>query len=126
MVNKIDLPQAEPERVKLEIEEMVGINANDAPLVSAKTGEGIEILLEKLVNDIPSPEGDPNASLQALIVDSWFDSYLGVVSLIRIKNGSIKKGQKFQIQSNGQCHTCLLYTSPSPRDATLSRMPSSA
>ena len=105
MVNKIDLPQAEPERVKLEIEEMVGINANDAPLVSAKTGEGIEILLEKLVNDIPSPEGDPNASLQALIVDSWFDSYLGVVSLIRIKNGSIKKGQKFQIHSNGQSHT---------------------
>ena len=105
VVNKIDLPQAEPERVKLEIEEMVGINANDAPLVSAKTGEGIEILLEKLVNDIPSPEGDPNASLQALIVDSWFDSYLGVVSLIRIKNGSIKKGQKFEIHSNGQSHT---------------------
>ena len=88
VVNKIDLPQAEPERVKLEIEEMVGINANDAPLVSAKTGEGIEILLEKLVNDIPCPEGDPNASLQALIVDSWFDSYLGVVSLIRIKTVS--------------------------------------
>ena len=103
VINKIDLPQAEPERVKLEIEEMVGINASEAPLVSAKTGVGIDDLLEKLVDEIPGPEGDPNAKLQALIVDSWFDSYLGVVSLIRIKNGTIKKGQKFQI--------CLLYTS---------------
>ena len=104
VINKIDLPQAEPERVKLEIEEMVGINAIEAPLVSAKTGEGIEHLLDKLVSEIPSPQGDPKASLQALIIDSWFDSYLGVVSLIRIKNGTIKSGQKFQIHSNGQTH----------------------
>ena len=104
VINKIDLPQAEPDRVKLEIEEMVGINASEAPQVSAKTGEGIEILLDKLVSDIPSPEGDPDASLQALIIDSWFDSYLGVVSLIRIKNGSIEKGQKFKIHSNRQSH----------------------
>ena len=104
VINKIDLPQAEPERVKTEIEEIVGINAHDAPLVSAKTGEGIENLLDKLVNKIPSPVGDPNSKLQALIVDSWFDSYLGVVSLIRIKNGTIKKGQKFKIFSNGQSH----------------------
>ena len=104
VINKIDLPQAEPERVKLEIEEMVGINASEAPLVSAKTGVGIDDLLEKLVDEIPGPEGNPNAKLQALIVDSWFDSYLGVVSLIRIKNGTIKKGQKFQIHSNGQSH----------------------
>ena len=104
VINKIDLLQAEPERVKLEIEEMVGINASEAPLVSAKTGVGIDDLLEKLVVEIPCPEGDPNAKLQALIVDSWFDSYLGVVSLIRIKNGTIKKGQKFQIHSNGQSH----------------------
>ena len=104
VINKIDLPQAEPERVKTEIEEIVGINANNAPLVSAKTGEGIENLLDKLVNKIPSPVGDPNSKLQALIVDSWFDSYLGVVSLIRIKNGTIKKGQKFKIFSNGQSH----------------------
>ena len=83
---------------------MVGINASDAPLVSAKTGEGIKILLDKLVTDIPAPTGDKNKKLQALIVDSWFDSYLGVVSLIRIMNGSIKKGQKFQIFSNGQSH----------------------
>ena len=104
VINKIDLPQAEPDRVKSEIEEMVGINASEAPQVSAKTGEGIEILLDKLVSDIPSPEGDPDASLQALIIDSWFDSYLGVVSLIRIKNGSIEKGQKFKIHSNRQSH----------------------
>ena len=104
VINKIDLPQAEPDRVKSEIEEMVGINAFDAPMVSAKTGEGVETLLDKLVSDIPSPEGDPKAQLQALIVDSWFDSYLGVVSLIRIKNGTIKKGQKFQIHSNNQSH----------------------
>jgi GTP-binding protein LepA len=104
VINKIDLPQAEPERVKLEIEEMVGINAIEAPLVSAKTGEGIEDLLDKLISDIPRPQGDPKASLQALIIDSWFDSYLGVVSLIRIKNGTIKSGQKFQIHSTGQTH----------------------
>ena len=104
VINKIDLPQAEPDRVKSEVEEMVGINAFDAPMVSAKTGEGVETLLDKLVSDIPSPEGDSKAQLQALIVDSWFDSYLGVVSLIRIKNGTIKKGQKFQIHSNNQSH----------------------
>jgi len=105
VINKIDLPQAEPDRVKLEIEEMVGINAAEAPLVSAKTGEGVENLLVQLVSKIPSPSGDPNSSLQALIIDSWFDSYLGVVSLIRIKNGTIKSGQKFQIHSTGQTHT---------------------
>ena len=104
VINKIDLPQAEPDRVKNEVEEMVGINASDAPLVSAKTGEGIKTLLNKLVTDIPPPIGDKNKKLQALIIDSWFDSYLGVVSLIRIKNGSIKKGQKFKIFSNGQSH----------------------
>ena len=104
VINKIDLPQAEPERVKLEIEEMVGINATEAPLVSAKTGEGVENLLDQLVTNIPSPVGDPNANLQALIVDSWFDSYLGIVSLIRIKNGTLKVGQKFEIHSTGQTH----------------------
>ena len=104
VINKIDLPQSEPERVKQEIEDMIGINASSAPLVSAKTGVGIEDLLDMLVLDIPPPEGDPSAPLQALIVDSWFDSYLGVVSLIRIKNGTIKTGQKFKIYSTGQNH----------------------
>jgi len=104
VINKIDLPQAEPDRVKQEIEDMIGINAISAPLVSAKTGVGIEDLLDVLISDIPSPEGDPDAPLQALIVDSWFDSYLGVVSLIRIKNGSLSSGQKFKIHSTGLSH----------------------
>ncbi len=104
VINKIDLPQSEPERVKKEIEDMIGINADSAPLVSAKTGEGIEDLLNMLVSDIPPPEGDPSAPLQALIVDSWFDAYQGVVSLIRIKNGTIKTGQKFKIYSTGHSH----------------------
>ena len=104
VINKIDLPQAEPDRVKQEIEDMIGINAISAPLVSAKTGVGIEDLLDMLISDIPSPEGDPEAPLQALIVDSWFDSYLGVVSLIRIKNGSLSSGQKFKIHSTGLSH----------------------
>ena len=104
VINKIDLPQSEPERVKQEIEDMLGINAASAPLVSAKTGVGIEDLLDMLISDIPSPDGDPEAPLQALIVDSWFDSYLGVVSLIRIKNGSLSSGQKFKIHSTGLTH----------------------
>ena len=83
---------------------MVGINASEAPLVSAKTGDGIETLLDTLVSKIPYPKGDPDSDLQALIIDSWFDSYLGVVSLIRIKNGSIKTGQKFKIHSTGHTH----------------------
>ena len=104
VINKIDLPQAEPDRVKTEIEEMVGINASESPLVSAKTGEGIESLLEMLISEIPAPEGNPSHDLQALIVDSWFDSYLGVVSLVRVKNGRINAGQKFKIHSTGQTY----------------------
>ena len=104
VINKIDLPQSEPDTVKKEIEDMIGINADSSPLVSAKTGEGIEGLLDMLITDIPSPKGNPDSPLQALIIDSWFDSYLGVVSLVRIKNGSIKTGQKFKIYSTGQSH----------------------
>tara|TARA_B100000963_G_scaffold361654_1_gene398465 strand:- start:1780 stop:3567 length:1788 start_codon:yes stop_codon:yes gene_type:complete len=104
VINKIDLPQAEPDRVINEIEEIVGINAFDAPLVSAKTGEGIKELLDMLVEKIPAPKQDFNTKLQALIIDSWFDSYLGVVSLIRVINGSIKKGQKFEIFTTGNSH----------------------
>ena len=104
VINKIDLPQAEPERVEKEIEDMIGINASDAPHVSAKTGIGIESLLDVFISDIPSPEGMIESPLKALIIDSWFDSYLGVVSLIRIKDGTIKKGQKFKIHSTGDTH----------------------
>ncbi len=104
VLNKIDLPQADPERVIKEIEEIIGIEAQDALGVSAKMGIGIVELLEKIITDIPAPEGDPTAPLQALIIDSWFDSYLGVVSLVRVKNGLLKVGDKMQVMSTGRNH----------------------
>lgn len=104
VLNKIDLPQAEPERVSEEIEDIIGIEATDAVQVSAKTGIGIEDALEAIVQRIPAPEGDPDAPLQALIMDSWFDAYLGVVSLVRIKHGQLKKGDKITMMSTGQVH----------------------
>ncbi|WP_144210174.1 translation elongation factor 4 [Shewanella donghaensis] len=102
ILNKIDLPQADPDRVAAEIEDIVGIDAMEAVRCSAKTGIGIEDVLEVIVSDIPPPEGDLDAPLQALIIDSWFDSYLGVVSLVRIKHGILKKGDKFKVMSTGQ------------------------
>ena len=104
VLNKIDLPQVEPERVAEEIEDIIGIEAIDAPRVSAKSGIGIEELLTHLVDNIPAPTGDPDAPLQALIIDSWFDNYLGVVSLVRIKNGALKKNDKIYIKSTGLSH----------------------
>ncbi|WP_456404293.1 translation elongation factor 4 [Thiolapillus sp.] len=104
VLNKIDLPSAEPERVITEIEEIIGIEAEDALRVSAKTGLGIEELLESLVERIPPPSGDPDAPLQALIIDSWFDPYVGVISLIRVMNGSIKRRDKFVIMSTGRTY----------------------
>ncbi len=104
VLNKIDLPQADAPRVIKEIEEIIGLEAEDAVRVSAKQGIGIDELLERLVRDIPPPVGDPNAPLQALIIDSWFDSYLGVVSLVRVKNGTIKFGEKMQIMSTGRSY----------------------
>lgn len=102
VLNKIDLPAAEPERVAEEIEDIVGIDAVDAVRCSAKTGLGVDLVLEEIVAKIPAPEGDPDAPLQALIIDSWFDSYLGVVSLVRIKNGSLNKNDKIKVMSTGQ------------------------
>ena len=102
ILNKIDLPAADPERVAEEIEEIVGIDAMEATRCSAKTGLGIEEVLENIVSAIPAPEGDENAPLQALIIDSWFDNYLGVVSLVRIKNGVLKKNDKIKVMSTGQ------------------------
>ncbi|TNH07890.1 translation elongation factor 4 [Testudinibacter sp. TR-2022] len=101
ILNKIDLPAADPERVAEEIEDIVGIEAADAVRCSAKTGVGIEDVLEVIVKEIPPPEGDPDAPLQALIIDSWFDNYLGVVSLVRIKNGTLKKNDKIKVMSTG-------------------------
>ncbi len=104
ILNKIDLPQAEPDRVAEEIEDIVGIDALEAVRCSAKTGVGIEDVLEVIVNKIPPPEGDREAPLRALIVDSWFDNYQGVVSLVRIMEGELNVKDKIQIMSNGQTH----------------------
>ncbi|KMT64289.1 translation elongation factor 4 [Catenovulum maritimum] len=104
VLNKIDLPQADPDRVAEEIEDIVGIDALDAVRCSAKTGLGIEDVLETIVKQIPCPEGDPDAPLQALIIDSWFDNYQGVVSLVRVKNGEIRAGEKMRVMSTGHDH----------------------
>jgi len=100
VLNKIDLPAADPDRVIHEIEDVIGLEASHACRVSAKTGEGIDELLEQLVREVPPPEGDPDAPLQALIIDSWFDPYVGVIVLVRVKQGSIKPRQKMLIMSN--------------------------
>lgn len=99
VLNKMDLPQAEPDRVAQEIEDIIGIGATDAVRCSAKSGMGVEDVLEDLIKRIPPPVGDVNAPLQALIIDSWFDNYLGVVSLVRVTQGTIKKGDKIVIKS---------------------------
>jgi GTP-binding protein LepA len=104
VLNKIDLPSAEPERVIAEIEDIIGLDAQHAIHVSAKSGLGVEDVLEALVAYIPPPKGEREAPLQALIIDSWFDSYLGVVSLVRIVNGSIQKGDKMRVMSTGRTY----------------------
>lgn len=104
VLNKIDLPQAEPEKVIEEIEDIIGIEAGNALRISAKTGLGIKELLEQLVAVIPPPQGDPEAPLQALIIDSWFDSYLGVVSLVRVMQGALKAGDKMLVMSTGRAY----------------------
>ena len=101
VLNKIDLPAADPDRVANEIEEVIGIDATDPLLVSAKTGQGVEEVLEALVQYIPQPKGDPDGPLRALIIDSWFDSYVGVITLVRIFEGSIKPKQKIMSMSSG-------------------------
>jgi GTP-binding protein LepA len=100
VLNKIDLPSADPERVAHEIEDLIGLDCTDPLLVSAKTGQGVRRVLERIIRDIPPPKGDPQAPLKALIFDSWYDSYLGVVVLFRILEGSIRSGQRIQFFSN--------------------------
>jgi GTP-binding protein LepA len=104
VINKIDLPAADPDAVAAEIEDVIGIEARNAVRVSAKTGLGVPDVLEALVARIPPPSGDPDAPLQALIIDSWFDNYVGVVSLVRIVNGSLQKGAKFKVMSTGDSY----------------------
>ena len=104
VLNKIDLPAAEPERVMSEIEDIIGIEAHDAVEVSAKSGAGVPELLERLVKKIPPPDGNPDGALQALIIDSWFDNYVGVVSLVRVVNGSLPRRSKITIMSTGDSY----------------------
>lgn len=104
VLNKVDLPAADVEKVKTQIEEIIGIPADDAVEVSAKTGLNIEAVLEALVTRLPPPKGDVDAPLQALLVDSWYDSYLGVIILVRVKEGSIKKGTRLRMMSNGRTY----------------------
>lgn len=94
IINKIDLPSAEPERVRQEIEDVIGLDASEAVLTSAKAGIGIEDILEQIVEKVPAPAGDPEAPLQALIFDSLYDAYRGVIAYIRIVEGTVKPGQK--------------------------------
>ncbi|MCZ4063857.1 translation elongation factor 4 [Oxalobacter aliiformigenes] len=101
VLNKIDLPSADPDNARSEIEDVIGIEATDAILCSAKTGQGVEDILEAIIARVPPPQGDPNAPLQALIIDSWFDNYVGVVMLVRIKNGTLKPKEKIRLMATG-------------------------
>jgi GTP-binding protein LepA len=115
VLNKIDLQNAEPERVADEIEQVIGIHATDALRISAKTGLGVGEVLEAVIKQLPPPKGDPGGKLQALIVDSWFDNYLGVVSLVRIVNGAIQKGQKVRVLSTGKDHEVTMLGVHTPK-----------
>ncbi|MBT7899288.1 MAG: elongation factor 4 [Rhodospirillales bacterium] len=105
VLNKIDLPAAEPERIRSEIEDVIGLDASDAISVSAKTGQGIEEVLEAMVSRLPAPTGDEASPLKAMLVDSWYDSYLGVVVLVRVRDGVITKGMKIEMLGTGALHT---------------------
>src|SRR6195952_3390044 len=105
VLNKIDLPAAEPERVKQQIEDVIGLDASEAVMISAKTGINIEGVLEALVTRLPPPQGDAEAPLKALLVDSWYDQYLGVVILVRVKDGVLKPGMKIRFMAANAFHT---------------------
>ena len=104
ILNKIDLPAAEPDQVKQQIEDVIGLDASDAVMISAKTGLNIDAVLEALVTRLPAPKGDANAPLKALLVDSWYDPYLGVVILVRVKDGRLKRAQRIRMMSTGAVH----------------------
>src|SRR3979411_2192413 len=106
VLNKIDLPSDDPDRVITEIEDIIGIPAHDAILASAKTGEGVDDILEAVIERIPPPKGDPAAPLQALIIDSWFDNYVGVVMLVRVMEGTLKPRDKILLMATGATHVC--------------------
>ena len=106
VLNKMDLPQADPEGARQEVEDVIGIDASEAVLASAKTGMGIDEILETIVARVPAPKGDPDAPLQALVIDSWFDNYVGVVMLVRIINGVLKPKDKILLMASGATHLC--------------------
>jgi len=118
VLNKIDLPSSEPQKIKDQIEEILGIDAKDAALVSAKTGLGIKKLIEKIIKDLPAPNGNLNEPLKCMLVDSWYDSYLGVVVLVRVINGQLKKNQKIRFMAAGVNHTIdrVGIFSPKPKE----------
>ncbi len=105
VLNKSDLPSSEPEKIKEQIEEVLGIDTSEASLVSAKTGKGVDELLEKIVTKLPSPKGELNKPLKCMLVDSWYDSYLGVIVLVRVINGNLRKNQKIRFMAAGATHT---------------------
>ncbi len=115
VLNKIDLPAAEPDRVAQEIEDIIGIAARDAIRISAKTGVGVPDVLEAIVHKLPPPNGNPDGPLQALIVDSWFDNYLGVVSLIRVMHGRVAKGMRIRVMATGRDHEVTLLGVHAPK-----------
>ncbi|MEP7276114.1 MAG: translation elongation factor 4 [Betaproteobacteria bacterium] len=117
VVNKIDLPSAEPGRVMEEIEDIIGIPAHDAVLASAKTGEGVDDILEAVIARIPPPTGDPNAPLTALMIDSWFDNYVGVVMLVRVMDGALRPKDKIQLMATGATYNCEQVGVFTPRSA---------
>src|SRR6266568_4203385 len=119
VLNKIDLPAAEPDRVKEQIEDVIGLAAAEALLISAKTGIGIEDVLEALVHRLPPPQGDRAAPLKALLVDSWYDAYLGVVILVRVKDGSLTVGQKIRLMATGAAHQIERVGIFSPKGVTV-------
>jgi GTP-binding protein LepA len=106
VLNKMDLPQADPEQARAEIEDVIGIDAHDAVLASAKTGQGVDEILERIIERVPSPRGDPASPLQALVIDSWFDNYVGVVMLVRVFNGVLKPKDKVLLMATGAAHLC--------------------
>ena len=105
VLNKADLPSSDPEKIKEQIEDVLGIDSSEASLVSAKTGQGVEELLEKIVKNLPSPKGNLDESLKCMLVDSWYDSYLGVIVLVRVIHGQLKKNQKIRFMAAGATHT---------------------
>ncbi|TAG78264.1 MAG: GTP-binding protein, partial [Betaproteobacteria bacterium] len=115
VLNKIDLPSADPDSAKQEIEDVVGVDATDAVLASAKTGVGIDDILEAIIAKVPPPKGDPTAPLKALIIDSWFDNYVGVVMLVRVMDGTIRPKDKVLFMATGRNHLCEQVGVFSPR-----------